>query len=99
MRTCYDIGTLSINATPKDTACAFNNPQVFPQCAAIHINPKLLRPEGKQASEAVGRLRRIAIVPAIDQTDDLGAPIPVPSWMNRSIHRRLHVIKIVRLAR
>ena len=34
-------------------------------------------------------------MPAIDQPDNLGAPVPVPTWMNRSIHIVLHGIEVI----
>src|SRR5947207_3554630 len=34
-------------------------------------------------------------MPAIDQPDNLGEPVPVPTWMNRSIHIVLHGIEVI----
>src|SRR5437588_984435 len=37
-------------------------------------------------------------MPAIDQSEDLRMPIPVPAGMDRSVHRILHGVKIVHLS-
>src|SRR5438034_413035 len=37
-------------------------------------------------------------MPAIDQTEDLRMPVPLPARMDRSVHRILHGVKIVHLS-
>ena len=71
---------------------------MFSQVPTIEINPELLRPEREQAIEAICCLAGIAIVPAIDQTDDLRSPVPGSPRMHRSIHSVLHFIEIARLS-
>src|SRR5438067_2499339 len=59
------------NATAKDTARPFDDPQVLAERTAIQVNADLLCPEGKEVIEAIDRLRGIAVMPAINEADIL----------------------------
>src|SRR2546421_11688871 len=60
---------------------------------------ELLCPESKKLVKIIGSGIGIAIVPAINQTQDLRVPVPIASGMHRGVHSRLHSIKIMNLVR
>src|SRR6266568_3122583 len=89
-----DSSARSINTTTKDTTSAFDHPQMISQRATVQIYPELLRPKGEQAMETIGGLAGKTIVPAIDQSNNLRTPCPVPPRAHRCVHSGLHGVEI-----
>src|SRR2546428_12731044 len=59
------------NATTKDAACTFNDPEMIAKRTAIEIDTDLLSPKSKKIIQAVSTLTGIAVVPAIDESHNL----------------------------
>src|SRR5579863_3702636 len=94
MRNGNLIATVRVNTTAFKATGSFNNPEMFTQAAPIQADTDLLSPENKESVQVIDRATGVAIVPAINQADDLCAPIPVSTRMYLRIHRILHLVQI-----
>src|SRR5438045_3352299 len=97
MRDSHLCGVVRVNATPFETACPLDDPEMVPQLSAIEINSELLRPKCKKGGKAIDTVIGIAIMPAINQSKGLRMPVPVTTRMYYRIHRLLHLIEIMHL--
>src|ERR1017187_9639326 len=75
MRNADLIATVRVNTTAFKATGSFNNPEMFTQAAPIQADTDLPGPENKESIQVIDRTTGIAIVPAINQADNLCAPI------------------------
>ena len=85
----------AVDTAPNEAGGSFNDPEVLAKLTAVGIYIKFPGPEIKHSSKVIGSV--IAIVPAINETQDLVMPVPVFPLQGR-VHRVLHLIKVANLS-
>src|SRR5205085_141868 len=85
---------VGVDAAAFEAAGAFNDPEVFAKLAAVQVDVELLGPKDEEPVEAVRVLVRIAVMPAVDETNDLRTPGPVAAGVYLCVHGGLHLVEV-----